>query len=117
MTKGELVEAVMKSTEMSRDEVGKSVEAITSAIINAVRNRDKLTVVGFGTFVASERKKREGKNPRTGEPITIPAARVPKFSAGKAFKDRVNPKPEVKAEKPKPAESKKDKPGPKKKKG
>ncbi|MBF0553729.1 MAG: HU family DNA-binding protein [Nitrospirae bacterium] len=117
MTKGELVQAVMKATEMSRDEVEKAVEAITSAIIEAVANRDKLTVVGFGTFVASERKEREGKNPRTGEPITIPAARVPKFSAGKAFKDKVNPKAEVTAEKPKPAEAVKDKLGLKKKKG
>ena len=57
----------------------------------AVANGDKVTLVGFGSFERRERSEREGRNPKTNEPMTIPAIRVPGFSAGKAFKEKVAP--------------------------
>ena len=62
-----------------------------SVVTEAVANGDKVTLVGFGSFERRERSEREGRNPKTNEPMTIPAIRVPGFSAGKAFKEKVAP--------------------------
>ncbi|MDJ0562376.1 MAG: HU family DNA-binding protein, partial [Microcystis sp. M49629_WE12] len=65
--------------------------AAIETIIEAVSEGDKVTLVGFGSFEARERQAREGRNPKTGDKMEIPATRVPAFSAGKLFKDRVAP--------------------------
>ncbi|MDJ0526739.1 MAG: HU family DNA-binding protein, partial [Microcystis sp. M53600_WE12] len=73
----------------------KQADAVLTAaietIIEAVSEGDKVTLVGFGSFEARERQAREGRNPKTGDKMDIPATRVPAFSAGKLFKDRVAP--------------------------
>ncbi|MBF0467041.1 MAG: HU family DNA-binding protein [Nitrospirae bacterium] len=112
MTKSELVSAVIKATSMQKGEAEKSVETFISSIIEAVSKGERVALSGFGIFSVSDRKERNGKNPRTGESLTIPPSRVPKFSAGKAFKDKANP---IAIEKP--TEPVKDKPKVKKKKG
>jgi len=63
--------------------------AMLESIVDAVASGDKVTLVGFGTFEARDRQAREGRNPSTGKPIKIPATRVPAFSAGKLFKEKV----------------------------
>jgi len=67
------------------------LSAALEAIMEAVSDGDKVTLVGFGSFESRERKAREGRNPKTGDKMEIPATRVPAFSAGKLFKDRVAP--------------------------
>lgn len=97
MNKGELVNAV---TDKAKQQLGegitkKEVETVITAaidcIMDAVAEDEKVTLVGFGSFEARERKAREGRNPKTGEKMTIPATKVPAFSAGKMFKDKVAP--------------------------
>ncbi len=90
MTKTELINQVVEDTVLTKIDVGKVLDVTINTIINAVKGSDKVTLTGFGTFMASERNAREGRNPRTGEPVSIPAAKVPKFVAGKAFKETVN---------------------------
>ncbi|MEO0943200.1 MAG: HU family DNA-binding protein, partial [Cyanobacteria bacterium J06642_12] len=66
------------------------VTATIDSIMEAVSEGDKVTLIGFGSFESRDRKQREGRNPKTGEPMTIPATTVPAFSAGKAFKEQVS---------------------------
>jgi nucleoid DNA-binding protein len=89
MNKAELVSkvAAIVGTQKQAKEV---VDCVLDAITDALANQDTVQIAGFGSFKVSERKARTGRNPRTGEPIEIPAAKVPKFSAGKALKDAVN---------------------------
>ncbi len=94
MNKGELVDAITsKAAEKGFSVNKKTADEVLSAtlevIIEAVASGDKVTLVGFGSFEPRERKAREGRNPKTGEKMEIPATRVPAFSAGKVFKDRV----------------------------
>ncbi|MBD2578111.1 HU family DNA-binding protein [Oscillatoria sp. FACHB-1406] len=89
MNKGELVQAVAAKTGLSQKEVNAIISVMTEAIEEAVAGGEKVTLVGFGTFEPRERRAREGRNPRTGKPMQIPATTVPAFSAGKLFKDRV----------------------------
>lgn len=96
MNKGELVDAITsKAAEKGFSVNKKTADEVLSAtlevIIEAVASGDKVTLVGFGSFEPRERKAREGRNPKTGEKMEIPATRVPAFSAGKVFKDRVLP--------------------------
>lgn len=95
MNKTELVEKVARKTEMTLRDAKIVVDAIFSTVpkegiiaseLNAGR---KVQITGFGTFQIRKRKKREGRNPQTGEPIQIPASRFPSFSAGRALKDRI----------------------------
>ena len=65
----------------------KALDATTNAVTNALKKGDTVTLVGFGTFYVGERAERQGRNPKTGEPLTIAAAKTPKFRAGKALKD------------------------------
>ena len=93
MNKTELVAAVAEKAEISKkdaDSVYSAVNAVIESIIEAVASKDKVQIVGFGTFEARERKEKIGKNPRTGEEIKIAASVVPAFKAGKAFKDATN---------------------------
>ena len=76
--------------ELKKTEAEKAVNAVIAAITEAMVEDDKVQLVGFGTFEVRERAEREGKNPRTGEKIAIPASKVPAFKAGKSLKDAVN---------------------------
>ncbi|OGT89427.1 MAG: DNA-binding protein [Gammaproteobacteria bacterium RIFOXYA12_FULL_61_12] len=89
MNKSELIEAVAAKTDLAKVAVGRVLEALIEEITGAVASGDQVAIIGFGTFKASERAAREGKNPKTGEKIQIPAATVPKFSAGAGFKQAV----------------------------
>ena len=90
MNKTELVAAVAEKAEISKKDAESAVNAVIESIIEAVASKDKVQIVGFGTFEARERKEKIGKNPRTGEEIKIAASVVPAFKAGKAFKDATN---------------------------
>ena len=90
MNKTELVAAVAEKAEISKKDADSAVNAVIESIIEAVASKDKVQIVGFGTFEARERKEKIGKNPRTGEEIKIAASVVPEFKAGKAFKDATN---------------------------
>ena len=90
MNKAELIAAVAQSADLTKKDAEAAVSAITETITKALCEGDKVQLVGFGTFEVSEREAREGRNPLTGEKITIAASKNPKFKAGKALKDMVN---------------------------
>ncbi|KJU86007.1 Histone-like bacterial DNA-binding protein [Candidatus Magnetobacterium bavaricum] len=92
MNKADLVDSISKSVDLTKSDVAKIVDGFISGVIDATKAGDKVTLVGFGSFSVTERKERQGRNPQTGIPITIPAAKAPKFAAGKAYKDAVNEK-------------------------
>lgn len=89
MNKGELIAAVAKKTGLTAKTAETVVTAAMDSIMGAVIDGDKVTLVGFGTFEKRDRSERVGRNPKSGEPITIAATAVPGFSAGKLFKDAV----------------------------
>ena len=89
MNKGELVDATAEKANVTKKQADTVLSAALEAIIEAVAEGDKVTLVGFGSWEARERKAREGRNPKTGEKMDIPATKVPAFSAGKGFKDAV----------------------------
>ena len=89
MNKSELIEAVATAADLTKVDAAKAIDAFVETIVQAVANDDSVSLVGFGTFKASERAAREGKNPKTGEKLTIAEAVVPKFSAGATFKAAV----------------------------
>ena len=90
MNKNDLVAFVADTTELSRADAGKAVDAVFEGITDALKKGDEVRLVGFGTFAVTERAASEGRNPRTGEKIQIAASRQPKFKAGKGLKDVVN---------------------------
>ncbi len=89
MTKTELVDAVAVGAKISKAAATKAIDSLIKGIAKALKKGDKVTLVGFGTFSVKKRKARKGRNPRTGAEIKIPAAKTPKFSAGKALKQAV----------------------------
>lgn len=90
MNKTELIEAMADSADISKAAAGRALDGMIEAIVNAVKNEDTVSVIGFGTFSLRERAARTGRNPKTGEEIQIAASKSPAFKAGKAFKDAVN---------------------------
>ena len=90
MNKTELIAAIAKETELSRKDAELAVKAFADVVTAELKKGEKVQLVGFGTFEVSERAAREGRNPQTGETMTISASRTPKFKAGKALKDTVN---------------------------
>ncbi len=90
MNKSELIDAVAGSADLSKVAATQAVDAVLSAVGNALKKGDQVTLVGFGTFLVRERAARTGRNPRTGDEIKIAAQKVPAFKAGKALKDAVN---------------------------
>ena len=122
MNKAELLDALSGQTGQAKDEVSKTLDALLDIIGSTLAKGDKLLLVGFGTFEIQHRAARAGRNPQTGAPIEIAEATLPKFSPGKALKDRVaeahRPKEPPKAS-PKPKKAKEasaDKPNKPKKK-
>lgn len=91
MNRGELVDAIAGKVSVTKKEADAIVGAMVDTIMDAVSSGNKVTLVGFGTFEARNRQAREGRNPKTGEAIAIPATTVPAFSAGKLFKEMVAP--------------------------
>lgn len=89
MNKGELVDQIAAKANVTKKDADLVLSAMLDVILDTVAAGDKVTLVGFGTFEARERQAREGRNPSTGEPIKIPATKVPAFSAGKMFRDKV----------------------------
>lgn len=92
MKKSELIAAVAEKAEISKKDAEKAVSALLDTIVEQVAKGEEIRLVGFGTFERRERKERTGCDPRTNQPITIPASKVPAFKAGKAFKDAVDQK-------------------------
>lgn len=89
MNKGELISAVAKRTNLTKKEIDLVLTSILETIVDVVSSGGKISLVGFGSFEARQRKARQGCNPRTGERIEIPPSRIPTFSVGKFFKKRV----------------------------
>ncbi|MFZ6016899.1 MAG: HU family DNA-binding protein [Nitrospirota bacterium] len=89
MTKTELIDKVASGAGLSKVDASKALDATLNSIKGALKKGQKVTLLGFGTFSVVKRKSRKGRNPRTGEVITIPAAKTPKFTSGKALKDAV----------------------------
>lgn len=94
MNKGDLVSAVAEKASVTKKQADVVLTATLEAIVEAVSSGDKVRLVGFGSFEYRERKPREGRNPQTGDKMIIPATKVPAFSAGKLFKEKVAPEQE-----------------------
>ncbi len=90
MNKTELVAAIAQETQLSKKDAEAAVKAFIDVVAGELKKGEKVQLVGFGTFEVSERAAREGRNPQTGETMTIAASKAPKFKAGKALKDMVN---------------------------
>ncbi len=90
MNKSELIDAIAERADISKAAAGRALDATLDAITGALKEGDQVTLIGFGTFLVRERASRVGRNPRTGEAMTIAAAKTPAFKAGKALKDAVN---------------------------
>jgi DNA-binding protein HU-beta len=89
VNKNDLVNQVSAASGLSKAGAAKAVETVLEAITEALAKREEVRLVGFGTFSTAERKATQGRNPRTGEPMEIPATTVPKFKPGKDLKDSV----------------------------
>ena len=90
VNKTELIAKVAETTELPKKDVSKAVDGIFQAISEALQNGEKVQLVGFGNFEVRERSARKGRNPQTGEEISIPASKVPAFKPGKALKEGIN---------------------------
>ncbi len=90
MNKTDLIDAVADSADLSKSSAARAVDAFVDAVTDALQKGDQVALVGFGTFSLRERAERSGRNPRTGETITIKASKLPAFKPGKALKDAVN---------------------------
>ena len=89
MTKAELIAKIASEAGITKSQAEKAVDGFVFAVSDALATGDKITLVGFGTFSIGERAQREGRNPRTGEKIQIPASKVVKFKAGKTLSEKV----------------------------
>lgn len=92
LNKTELIEAIVKETELTKAAATRALNAVLDTIVKTVAKKQDVQLIGFGSFKAAKRAARTGQNPRTGEPVKIAAAMVPRFSAGAAFKAAVNKK-------------------------
>jgi DNA-binding protein HU-beta len=90
MNKDDLIKAVADQAQITKANAALAVDGIFASITESLKQGEAVTLVGFGSFKVSKRAARQGRNPRTGEPISIAAATVPSFSAGKGLKDAVN---------------------------
>lgn len=90
MNKTELIDKISESADISKASASRALEAALEAITDSLKQADPVVLVGFGTFSVKDRAARTGRNPQTGAPIHIAAARVPAFKAGKALKDSLN---------------------------
>ena len=89
MTRDEMIAKMAKDAGISKTAAEKAMKSFTANVTRAMKKGDKITLVGYGTFQVQKRAARKGRNPQTGEAITIKASKVPKFKPGKALKDAV----------------------------
>ena len=89
MNKGELIEAIANDASITKAQARAALDAFVNNVQRSLKSDEKVTLTGLGTFSASTRGERTGRNPQTGEPIRIPARRAAKFSAGRALKDAI----------------------------
>jgi DNA-binding protein HU-beta len=90
VNKSELIEAIAASADISKAAATRALDAMVESVTESLKQGESVSLVGFGTFTIKERAARTGRNPQTGQPIEISAAKVPSFKAGKALKDAVN---------------------------
>ena len=90
MNKTELISAMSEKSELTKVDTEKALKAFIDTVTEELKNGGKVQLVGFGTFEVTERAERQGRNPKTGETITIPASKSPKFKASRSLKDIVN---------------------------
>ena len=90
MNKSELIDAIASSADLPKAAAGRALDAVIESVSGALKEGDSVSLVGFGVFSVKDRAERTGRNPQTGAPITLPAAKIPSFKAGKALKDAVN---------------------------
>ena len=90
MNKNDLIAAVAASTNLSKTDAANAIDSMLKVITKSLKKKEKVLLVGFGTFQVSQRKAIEGRNPQNGEKIKIPASNVPRFKASKALKDAIN---------------------------
>ncbi len=90
MNKSDLIAVVAEATGISKSEATNAIDATFDAIADALKNGDDARLTGFGSFGVAERAARQGRNPRTGQPVKIAASRQPKFKPGKRLKDAIN---------------------------
>lgn len=90
MNKAELINAIADETGLSKKDTEATINSFVNVVSNALENKNKVQLIGFGTFETRERAARTGRNPQTNEEIKIPASTTPAFKAGKALKERVN---------------------------
>jgi len=90
VNKADMIEQIAQAAEVSKSAAERAVDALVSAVKTSLKKGEEVTLVGFGTFYVGARKARAGRNPKTGEAISIPASKAPKFRAGKALKDAIN---------------------------
>jgi len=90
VNKAELIDAVAENADISKAAATRAVDTVLESITTSLQKGEQVALIGFGTFSVKDRAARTGRNPRTGEPLEIPAAKVPSFKAGKALKDAVN---------------------------
>ena len=89
VNKGELIEALAETWDVPKAQAGRQVAALLDVVVKTLNKGQKVSITGFGTFSVTKRAARKARNPRTGEPVKVPAAKVPKFSAGASFKEAV----------------------------
>jgi integration host factor subunit beta len=94
MTKADLVNDVADAAELTKKDAERLVEIVFESIIDSLNKGEKIELRGFGSFRVRERGARRGRNPKTGEPVSIPAKRVPYFKAGKELKELINATPD-----------------------
>ena len=90
MNKSELIDAIASSADLPKAAAARALDAVIESVSGALKEGDSVSLVGFGVFSVKDRAERTGRNPQTGATITIPAAKIPSFKAGKALKDAVN---------------------------
>ena len=90
MNRAELIATMAKKADLTQKDAEKALKAFTEVVADELKKGEKIQLVGFGTFEVGERAAREGRNPQTGETMTIAACKAPKFKAGKALKDAIN---------------------------
>lgn len=90
MNKGEVVDKMAEAANLSKADAGRALEAFIGAVSDALKSGDNVAIAGFGSFEVRARAARTGRNPKTGEALTIAASKAPAFKPGKALKDSVN---------------------------
>lgn len=90
MNKSQLIDAIAEASALTKADAGRALDGFLSSVTKSLSNGNSVALVGFGTFSVKHRAERKGRNPQTSEEITIKAANIPSFKAGKSLKDAVN---------------------------